>query len=395
MLMTARRRRFTRGLTAISSAHRTAPDPVAANLFFLMLGSRLIYRYRAGKIGSVLTLSLAFPRKEVPMHAVVITEPGGPEVLQWTEVPDPVPGPGEVLVNVAASAVNRADMMQRQGFYPPPKGAAPYPGLECSGAVAAVGAGVTGWRPGDQVCALLAGGGYAEKVAVPEGQLLPVPKSTTLIEAAALPETVCTVYSNVFLGARLAQGETLLIHGGGSGIGTTAIQLGKHAGAIVAVTAGSQEKLDACKQLGADILINYREDDFAERLLELTGGHGADVILDIIGAGYLAKNLAALAPDGRIANIGLQQGRKAELDFGVLMAKRGTLMSTTLRARPAEQKASIVAAVTANVWPLVDAGVVRPVVYRELPMAQADEAHRIMTASTHTGKIVLYARPMP
>ncbi len=325
------------------------------------------------------------------MHAVVITEPGGPEVLQWTEVPDPVPGPGEVLIDVAASAVNRADMMQRQGLYPPPKGAPPYPGLECSGTIAAVGTGVTGWQPGDRVCALLAGGGYAEKVAVPAGQVLPAPAATTLVEAAALPETVCTVYANVFLGARLAKGETLLIHGGGSGIGTTAIQLGKHAGAIVAVTAGSQEKLDACKQLGADILINYREDDFAERLLELTGGHGADVILDIVGAGYLARNLAALAPDGRIANIGLQQGRRAELDFGVLMAKRATITSTTLRARPLEQKASIVAAVAASAWPLVDAGALRPVIYRELPMAQAGEAHRIMSASTHTGKIVLRA----
>jgi putative PIG3 family NAD(P)H quinone oxidoreductase len=250
---------------------------------------------------------------------------------------------------------------------------------------------VTGWQAGDQVCALLAGGGYAEKVTVPAGQVLPAPKGTSLVEAAALPETVCTVYSNVFLGARLAKGETLLIHGGGSGIGTTAIQLGKHAGAVVAVTAGSQEKLDACKQLGADILINYQEDDFAEKLLELTGGHGADVILDIIGAGYLAKNLAALAPDGRIANIGLQQGRRAELDLSALMAKRGTIMSTTLRARPAEQKASIVAAVAANVWPLVDTGALRPVIYRELPMAQADEAHRIMTASSHIGKIVLRA----
>lgn len=326
------------------------------------------------------------------MHAVVITEPGGPDVLRWTKVPDPVPGQGEVLLDVAASAVNRADMMQRQGFYDPPKGASPYPGLECSGTIAAVGAGVTGWAPGDQVCALLAGGGYAEKVAVPAGQLLPLPATTSLIEAAALPETVCTVYANVFLGARLAKGETLLIHGGGSGIGTTAIQLGKHAGAVVAVTAGSREKLDACRELGADILINYREDDFAEKLMELTNGHGADVILDIIGAGYLAKNIAALAPDGRIANIGLQQGRKAELDFSALMAKRGTIMSTTLRARPPAQKASIVAAVTENVWPLVDAGQLRPVVYRELPMAQAAEAHRVMTASTHTGKIVLVAR---
>ena len=323
------------------------------------------------------------------MHAVVITEPGGPEVLQWTEVPDPHPGPGEVLIDVTASAVNRADMMQRQGFYPPPAGAPAYPGLECSGTIAALGEGVTGWRPGEQVCALLAGGGYAEKVAVPAGQLLRVPQSTTLAEAAALPETVCTVYSNVFQGARLASGETLLIHGGGSGIGTTAIQLGKHAGATVAVTAGSQEKLDACRELGADILINYREDDFAERLMEATGGHGADVILDIIGAGYLARNLAALAPDGRIANIGLQQGRTAELDLSLLMSKRGTIMSTTLRARPAAQKASIVEAVAANVWPLVDAGVIRPVIDRELPMRQAGEAHRIMTASSHTGKIVL------
>jgi putative PIG3 family NAD(P)H quinone oxidoreductase len=323
------------------------------------------------------------------MHAVVITEPGGPEVLHWTEVPDPQPAPGEVLIDVAASAVNRADMMQRQGFYPPPKGAPAYPGLECSGTIAVLGEGVTGWHPGEQVCALLAGGGYAEKVAVPAGQLLRVPQSTTLAEAAALPETICTVYSNVFQGARLASGETLLIHGGGSGIGTTAIQLGKHAGAIVAVTAGSQRKLDACRELGADILINYREDDFAERLMEATGGHGADVILDIIGAGYLARNLAALAPDGRIANIGLQQGRTAELDLSLLMSKRGTIMSTTLRARPAAQKASIVEAVAANVWPLVDQGVIRPVIDRELPMSQASEAHRIMTASSHTGKIVL------
>ena len=323
------------------------------------------------------------------MHAVVITEPGGPEVLQWTEVPDPQLGPGEVIIDVAASAVNRADVMQRQGFYPPPPGASPYPGLECAGTIAAVGDGVEGWQPGQPVCALLTGGGYAEKVAVPAGQLLPVPKSTTLAEAAALPEAVCTVYSNVFTGARLAAGETLLVHGGGSGIGTTAIQLAKHAGAIVAVTAGSPEKLEACRRLGADILINYREDDFAEQLLAATGGHGADVILDIIGAGYLAKNLAALAPDGRIANIGLQQGRRAELDLSALMAKRGTITSTTLRARPAAQKAAIVAAVTAEVWPLVDAGALRPVVDRELPMAQVAEAHRLADASGHTGKIVL------
>jgi putative PIG3 family NAD(P)H quinone oxidoreductase len=250
---------------------------------------------------------------------------------------------------------------------------------------------VTGWRVGDEVCALLAGGGYAERVVVPHGQLLPKPATTSMVEAAALPETICTVYSNVFLGARLAVGETLLVHGGGSGIGTTAIQLAKHFGAIVAVTAGSAEKLEACRKLGADIVINYREDDFVEKLREATDGRGADVILDIIGAGYLAKNIAALAPDGRIANIGLQQGTRAELNLGLLMSKRGAIISTTLRARPKEQKAEIVATVTADVWPLVDAGVVRPVVYRELPMAQADEAHRIMTASAHTGKIVLRA----
>ena len=325
------------------------------------------------------------------MHAVVITEPGGPEVLRWTEVPDPVPGPGEVVLDVAATAVNRADLMQRQGHYPPPKGAPPYPGLECSGTVAAVGPGGTGWQPGQQACALLAGGGYAEKVAVPAGQLLPAPGSATLIDAAALPETTCTVYANVFQGARLAKGETLLVHGGSSGIGTTAIQLGKQAGAVVAVTAGTPEKLDACRKLGADIVINYREVDFAEELMEVTGGHGADVILDIIGAGYLARNIAALAPDGRIANIGMQQGRRAELDLSALMAKRGTIMSTTLRARPAAQKADIVAAVTANVWPLVEAGTVRPVVYRELPMTEAAEAHLIMDSSAHTGKIVLRA----
>ena len=326
------------------------------------------------------------------MHAVVISEPGGPEVLRWTEVEDPRPGPGEVLIEVHAAGVNRADMMQRQGLYPPPPGAPPYPGLECSGTVAALGDGVTQWHIGDEVCALLSGGGYAEQVVVPAGQLLPVPKSTTILEAAALPETLCTVYSNVFLGARLTAGETLLIHGGGSGIGTMAIQLAKHFGARVAVTAGSESKLDACRELGADITINYREDDFVESLMEATDGHGADVILDIIGASYLARNIAALAPDGRIANIGMQQGRKAELDFGALMAKRGAITSTSLRARPSSQKASIVAAVAENVWPVVDSGVIRPVIDTELPMMDAAEAHRIMTASSHMGKIVLRAK---
>ena len=327
------------------------------------------------------------------MHAVVITQPGDPDVLQWTEVEDPVPGPGEVLLSVAAAGVNRADLMQRQGFYPPPDGAPPYLGLECSGTVIATGEDVTGWKPGDEVCALLAGGGYAEKVAVPAGQLLPAPASTSLAEAAAFPETACTVYSNVFLGARLRPGETLLIHGGASGIGTMAIQLAKQADVTVAVTAGSAEKITACLELGADIAINYREEDFVQRIKDATEGRGADVILDIIGAAYLARNVDALAPDGRIANIGMQGGRTTEFDLSGLMAKRGTLMSTTLRARPKGQKAAIVAAVRDNVWPLVDAGKIRPVIHRELPFPEAAEAHRIMAASTHIGKILLRAQP--
>ncbi len=326
------------------------------------------------------------------MHAVVITRPGDPGVLEWTEVEDPAAGPGEVLVDVTASGVNRADLMQRQGFYPPPPGAPAYPGLECAGTVAAVGQGVTGWQPGDAVCALLSGGGYAEKVAVPAGQLLPAPGSVTLTQAASFPETACTVYSNVFLGARLTPGETLLVHGGASGIGTMAIQLAKHAGATVAVTAGSDEKLAACRELGADILINYRDDDFVQRIREATGGRGADVVLDIMGAAYLGRNVDALAADGRMVTIGLQGGRRAELDMGMLMAKRATIMGTTLRARPAEQKAAIVSAVREHVWPLIDTGAIRPVIHAELPMWEAPEAHRIMEAGTHTGKILLRAR---
>jgi putative PIG3 family NAD(P)H quinone oxidoreductase len=326
------------------------------------------------------------------MHAIVITQPGDPAVLQWTEVGDPAPGPGEVLIDVAASGVNRADLMQRQGFYPPPPGAPPYPGLECSGTVAAVGEGVTSWKPGDKVCALLAGGGYAERVAVPAGQVLPAPSSVTLTAAAALPETACTVYANVFQAARLSAGETLLVHGGASGIGTMAIQLAKNAGATVAVTAGSAEKLATCRELGADIGVNYQEEDFVERIMDATKGRGADVILDIMGASYLARNVDALAVDGRMVSIGMQGGSKAELDLGKLMRKRGTVMATTLRARPLEQKAAIVAAVREHVWPLVNAGEIQPVIYRELPIYEAAEAHRIMAASTHTGKILLRTR---
>jgi len=326
------------------------------------------------------------------MHAIVITTPGDPDVLQWTQVDDPVPGPGEVIVDVASAGVNRADLMQRQGFYPPPPGAPSYPGLECSGTVSATGQGVTQWREGDQVCALLAGGGYAEKVVVPEGQLLPRPASTGLHEAAALPEAVCTVYSNVFQAARLQPGEVLLVHGGGSGIGTMAIQMAKSAGATVAVTAGSRSKLDACRALGADILINYREEDFPESLRNATEGHGADVILDIIGAAYLPANVDALAVEGRLVNIGMQKGSKGELDIGKLMIKRAAVMATTLRARPKEQKAAIVSAVREHVWPLVDDGKIRPIIDRELPISEAAEAHRILESGTPTGKVLLRAQ---
>jgi putative PIG3 family NAD(P)H quinone oxidoreductase len=326
------------------------------------------------------------------MQAVVITQPGEPEVLRLTEVPDLVAGPGEVVIDVAAAGVNRADLLQRQGFYDPPPGASPYPGLECSGTVAQVGPGVEDWTAGDEVCALLAGGGYATQVVVPAGQLLPVPQNVGLVEAAALPEVVCTVYSNVFMAARLAAGEIFLVHGGSSGIGTMAIQLGKQAGATVAVTAGTKEKLDACRELGADIGINYRDEDFVQALRNATSGHGADVILDIMGASYLGKNVDALAPDGRLVIIGMMGGAKAELNLGKLMTKRGSVLSTTLRARPADQKAQIVAAVRENAWPLVERGAIRPIIDQVLPLSDAAEGHRIMTASSHIGKILLTAR---
>ena len=325
------------------------------------------------------------------MHAVTIAEPGGPEVLSWAEVPDPEPGPGEVLVQVAASAVNRADLLQRQGHYDPPPGTSPYPGLECSGRVAALGVGVEGWSVGDEVCALLTGGGYAEKVAVPAGQLLPVPAGVPLVKAAALPEVVCTVWSNVFMSAGLRPGETLLVHGGGSGVGTMAIQLARHVGATVAVTAGSTQKLERCRELGATILVNYREQDFVEVVREGTAGRGADVVLDNMAAKYLARNVDVLAPSGRLVVIGLQGGTKAELDIGLLMRKRAAVLATTLRARPAEEKATIVASVREHVWPLVETGTVRPVVDRVLPMSDAAEAHRVVEAGEHVGKVLLTA----
>lgn len=327
----------------------------------------------------------------VGMHAITIPEPGGPEALVWDEVPDPVPGEGEVLVEVVASAVNRADILQRQGFYNPPPGTSPYPGLECSGRIAALGPGVTGWSVGDEVCALLAGGGYAEKVAVPAGQLLPVPEGVDLRQAAALPEVVCTVWSNVFMVAHLRPGETLLVHGGSSGIGTMAIQLAKALGTEVAVTAGTKEKLDYCAELGADVLINYREQDFVAEIRQATDGAGADVILDNMGAKYLDRNVQALAVNGRLAIIGMQGGAKGELNIGALLGKRAAISATSLRARPLSEKAAIVAAVREHVWPLLAAGQVRPVVDRELPMREAAEAHRLVEASGHIGKVLLVA----
>ncbi|WP_329012918.1 NAD(P)H-quinone oxidoreductase [Streptomyces sp. NBC_01601] len=325
------------------------------------------------------------------MHAITIPEPGGPETLTWTEVPDPVPGEGEVLVEVVATAVNRADIMQRQGFYDPPPGASAYPGLECSGRITELGPGVSGWSVGDEVCALLSGGGYAQKVVVPAGQLLPVPEGIDLKQAAALPEVACTVWSNVFMLAHLRPGETLLVHGGSSGIGTMAIQLGKAVGARVAVTAGTKEKLDFCAELGADILINYRDQDFVAEIERATDGAGADVILDNMGAKYLGRNVEALAVNGRLMIIGMQGGTKGELNIGMLLGKRGAVSATSLRARPLSEKATIVAAVREHVWPLIASGVVRPVVDRELPMTDAAEAHRVLEGSGHIGKVLLVA----
>ncbi|MFJ1972610.1 NAD(P)H-quinone oxidoreductase [Streptomyces sp. NPDC087903] len=323
------------------------------------------------------------------MYAITIPEPGGPEALVWAEVPDPVPGEGEVLVEVVAGAVNRADILQRQGFYDPPPGASPYPGLECSGRIAALGPGVSGWSVGDEVCALLSGGGYAEKVVVPAGQLLPVPEGVDLRQAAALPEVTCTVWSNVFMIAHLRPAETLLVHGGSSGIGTMAIQLAKAVGARIAVTAGSREKLDRCAELGAEILVNYREQDFVAEVRKATDGAGADVILDNMGAKYLDRNVQTLAVNGRLAIIGMQGGVKAELNIATLLGKRAAVSATSLRARPLGEKAAIVAAVREHVWPLIEAGQVRPVVDREIPMSDAAGAHRVVEESGHIGKVLL------
>lgn len=323
------------------------------------------------------------------MKAVVIAEPGGPDVLRLAELADPVAGPGEVVLAVAAAGVNRADLLQRAGHYPPPPGAPDWPGLECSGTVAALGAGVTGWAVGDEACALLSGGGYAERVAVPAGQLLPVPAGVSLVEAAALPEVTCTVWSNVFMTAGLQPSELLLVHGGSSGIGTMAIQLARQLGARVAVTAGSAAKLERCAELGAEVLVNYRDDDFVAAVRAATDGRGADVVLDNMGASYLSQNVEVLAPSGRLVVIGMQGGARAELDLGVLLGKRAAVIATSLRFRPAAEKAAIVASTREHVWPLLAAGQVRPVVQQTLPLERAGDAHRLLEASQHVGKVLL------
>jgi putative PIG3 family NAD(P)H quinone oxidoreductase len=323
------------------------------------------------------------------MRAVVASEPGGPEVLTVTELPDPTPGPDEVLIEVAAAGLNRADLLQRQGFYPPPRGASPIIGMEVSGTVAALGEGVEGWQVGDEVCALLAGGGYASQVVVPAGQVMPVPAGVPLIEAAALPEVACTVWSNVFMVGALQPQESFLVHGGAGGIGTMAIQLAHQLGSRVFTTAGTPEKRALCSALGADVVIDYREETFEDVIKDHTDGHGVDVILDNMGAKYLARNVTALADSGRLVIIGLQGGTTAELDLNALMRKRAAVIGTTLRSRPDEGKAAICSSVVDNVWPLVAAGAVKPVVDAVLPLDRVVDAHLRMEAGEHSGKILL------
>ncbi|KAG5222024.1 oxidoreductase family protein [Salix suchowensis] len=323
------------------------------------------------------------------MKAVVITTPGGPEVLQLQEVEDPQIKEDEVLVKVEATALNRADTLQRQGKYPPPTGASSYPGLECSGTIEAVGKNVSRWKIGDQVCALLSGGGYAEKVAVPVGQVLPVPQGVSLKDAASLPEVACTVWSTVFMMSRLSAGETFLVHGGSSGIGTFAIQIAKYKGVRVFVTAGSEDKLAVCKDLGADVCINYKNEDFVARVKEETGGKGVDVILDSIGAPYFQKNVDSLSIDGRLFLLGFMGGSVTQVNLASLFAKRITVQAAGLRTRSLENKAEIVSEVEKNVWPAIAAGKLKPVVYKYLPLSKAAEGHQLMESSKHAGKILL------
>ena len=323
------------------------------------------------------------------MRTIEITEPGEPEVLVIGERVVPPVGAGDVLIRVAAAGVNRADVMQRRGNYPPPPGASDVLGLEVSGTVVAVGDPVSGWRVGDLVCALLAGGGYAEYCAVPAPLCLAVPAGVDVVDAAALPEVVLTVWTNVFERGRLAPGETLLVHGGSSGIGTMAIQLARAFGSRVFVTAGSADKCAACEALGAERAVNYKQTDFVEAVREAAGAGGVDVILDMVGGDYLERNMSLLNLDGRLVIIALMRGATAEINLATLMRRRLFVTGSTLRARTVEQKAAVVEAARARVWPRVETGAVRPVVYQRLPLAQAAEAHRLMESSTHIGKLLL------
>ena len=324
------------------------------------------------------------------MICIAISHPGPPEVLIPVERPDPVPGPGDILIRVAAAGVNRPDVLQRQGFYPPPKGASDIPGLEVAGTVAAVGAAVDNWRPGDPVCALVAGGGYATHCVAPALQCLPIPVGLDALAAAALPETFFTVWSNVFERGRLAAGESVLFHGGSSGIGTTAIQLAAARGARVFATAGSDDKCRVCESLGAAHAINYRTTDFVEAIRQYTSDRGVDLILDIVGGSYLRRNLEALAVDGRLVQIGLMSGEPhGAVDLRRVLGRRLTITGSTLRPRPVEEKGAIGRALRDEVWPLLELGRIRPVIDRTFPLAQAAAAHRLMESSQHVGKIVL------
>lgn len=325
------------------------------------------------------------------MYGISIREPGGPEVLEWTEQPDPEPGTGEVVLDVVAAGVNRADVMQRQGNYPPPPGASELPGLECSGRVSAVGSGVSGWNVGDEACALLAGGGYAQKVAVPTAQLLPVPAGVSLVDAGGLPEVACTVWSNLVMTAGLRSGQTLLVHGGSGGIGTHAIQVGKALGVTVLATAGHEDRLQLCRDLGADAALDYHG-DLVEQVKEATDGRGVDVVLDHIGARNLDANLDAMAPGGRMVIIGLMGGAKGEINLAKMLTRRLSVAATSLRGRPTEGpdgKGTIVAAVRSDLWPLVESGRVKPVVHERIPMPEAARAHRLMDDGGVVGKILL------
>ncbi|MEV4225478.1 NAD(P)H-quinone oxidoreductase [Nonomuraea sp. ATR24] len=316
------------------------------------------------------------------MKAITITEPGGPEVLKWTEVDDPAPAPGEVVIDVAATALNGADVAQRLGLYLVPEGASPYPGLEVSGRISALGEGVSGWQVGQEVCALLTGGGYAQQVAVPAEQLMPVPEGVGLVEAAALPEAAATVWSNVVMTARLAEGETFLMHGGAGGVGTMAIQIAKALGARVVTTVSGAAKTARVRELGADVTIDYRTEDFAD-----FGPY--DVILDVIGGDYLERNVRSLDLDGRLVIIGMQGGFEGKLNLVELVFKRKSVFGTTLRSRSGQQKAEIVAALREHVWPMIESGAVRPIVDEVLPLSEAARAHQLMADSQHVGKILL------